>query len=284
MKFGTFLYQTSANSIAAVARKAEECGFESLWIPEHIILPVTYKSPYPYSSSGRMGAPPETPIHDPMLALAYVAGITSRIRLATGVFVLPIRNAFTTAKAVASLDILSGGRFIFGVGIGWLEEEFAAVGMNFKDRAMRTREYIALMKQLWTSESPEYHGKTVAIEGFKFMPKPAQKPYPPIVFGGNTEPSLKRAAKLGDGWYGIAENVEQIGATIKRLREHERAASRTVPLELTVSRLREPLLPGQIEQFAEMGVSRIIVSPGASTKDHIASMEKFGAEVIARQQ
>src|SRR5258708_1049182 len=145
MKFGTFLYQTSANSIGAVARKAEECGFESLWIPEQIILPVTYKSPYPYSSSGRMGAPPETPLHDPMLALAYVAGITSRIRLATGVFVLPIRNAFTTAKAVASLDVLSNGRFIFGVGIGWLEEEFAAVGVNFKDRARRTPEYTAPM-------------------------------------------------------------------------------------------------------------------------------------------
>jgi probable F420-dependent oxidoreductase len=283
MKFGTFLYQTSPNSIGAVARKAEECGFESLWIPEHIILPVTYKSPYPYSSSGRMGAPPESPPHDPMLALAYVAGITSKIRLATGVFVLPIRNAFTTAKAVASLDVLSGGRFIFGVGIGWLEEEFTAVGMNFKDRAMRTREYLALMKELWTSDAPNYHGKSVAVEGVKFMPKPAQKPHPPIVFGGNTEPSLKRAAKLGDGWYGIAESTDQIGATIKRLRELEREAGRTVPLELTVSRLREQLKPEQIGQFAEMGVSRIIVGPGASTKEHIATMEKFGAEVIARQ-
>jgi probable F420-dependent oxidoreductase len=229
-----------------------------------------------------MGARPESPLHDPMLALAFVAGITSKIRLATGVFVLPIRNAFTTAKAVASLDVLSGGRFIFGVGIGWLEEEFTAVGMNFKDRAMRTREYLALMKELWTSDSPNYHGKSVSVEGFKFMPKPAQKPHPPIVFGGNTEPSLKRAAKLGDGWYGIAESTEQIGATIKRLREHERAVGRAVPLELTVSRLREQLKPEQIGQFAEMGVSRIIVGPGASTKEHIASMEKFGAEVIGR--
>jgi probable F420-dependent oxidoreductase len=283
VKFGTFLYQTSPNSIAAVARKAEECGFESLWIPEHIILPVTYRSPYPYSSSGRMGAPAETPLHDPMLALAYVAGITSKIHLATGVFVLPIRNAFTTAKAVASLDVLSGGRFIFGVGIGWLEEEFTAVGMNFKDRAIRTREYIALMKELWTSDSPNYHGKTIAIEGFKFMPKPSQKPHPPIVFGGNTEPSLKRAAKLGDGWYGIAEDVDQIAATITRLREHERAVGRTVPLELTVSRLREQLNPEDIGKFAKMGVSRIIVGPGATTRDHLASMEKFGAEVITRQ-
>jgi probable F420-dependent oxidoreductase len=223
MKFGTFLYQTSPNSIASVARKAEESGFESLWIPEHIILPVTYRSPYPYSSSGKMGAPPETPLHDPLLALAYVAGVTSKIRLATGVFVLPIRNAFTTAKAVASLDVLSGGRFIFGVGIGWLEEEFEGVGMNFKDRALRTREYLALMKELWTQDLPKYHGKTIGVEGFKMMPKPAQKPHPPIVFGGNTEPSLKRAAKLGDGWYGIAEGNDQLATTIKRLRDHERA-------------------------------------------------------------
>src|SRR3984893_17417091 len=278
MKFATFLFQTQPSSIASVARKAEELDFESLWIPEHIILPVNYKSPYPYSSSGRMPAPPETPLHDPMLALAYTAAITSKIRLATGIFVLPIRHPITTANAVASLDVLSGGRFIFGVGIGWLQEEFAAVGMNFKDRAMRTREYLALMKELWTSDVPNYHGKSVSVEGFKFMPKPAQKPHPPIVFGGNTEPSLKRAAKLGDGWYGIAEGNDEIAATIKRLREHERAAERTTPLEITVSRLREQLKPEQIGQFAEMGVSRIIVGPGASTKEHIATMEKFGDE------
>src|SRR5882762_8524820 len=237
MKFATFLFQTAPTSLAAIARKAEELNFESLWIPEHIVLPVKYTSPYPYSSSGRMPAPPEAPLHDPMLVLAYAAALTSKIRLATGIFVLPIRNPFTTAKAVASLDVLSGGRFIFGVGIGWLEEEFEGVGMNFKDRALRSCEYLALMKELWTSDAPNYHGKSVAVEGFKFMPKPAQKPHPPIVFGGNTEPSLKRAAKLGDGGYVIAESTEQIGATIKRLREHEREAGRTVPLELTVSRL-----------------------------------------------
>src|SRR5208337_1451492 len=266
----------------SVTHKAEELGYESLWIPEHIILPVRYKSPYPYSSSGRMPAPPETPLHDPMLVLAYAAALTSKIRLATGIFVLPIRNPFATAKAVASLDVLSGGRFIFGVGIGWLEEEFEAVGMNFKDRALRSREYVEILKALWTSEEPVYHGKTVGIDGFKFMPKPAQKPHPPIVFGGNTEPSLKRAAKLGDGWYGIAEDIDETAATIKRLREHERAAGRTAPLELTVSRLREALKPGDVEKFAEMGVSRIIFGPAATTREHLAAMEKFGAEVIAR--
>jgi probable F420-dependent oxidoreductase len=283
MKFGTFLFQTQAAGLAAIARKAEELGFESLWIPEHIILPAKLRSRYPYSKDGRMPAPPDVPLHDPMLALAYVAALTTKIRLATGIYVVPIRNAFATAKAVASLDVLSGGRFIFGVGIGWLEEEFEAVGMSFKDRALRTREYLELMKALWSEDDPVYRGKTVGIEGFKFMPKPVQKPRPPVVFGGNTEPSLRRAARLGDGWYGIGDSLDGLRADIARLREHERAAGRAKPLELTVSlRAGEPLSPGQVELLAEMGVERILVAMGPATRDALAGMEKFAAEVMSR--
>ncbi|HEY6395356.1 MAG TPA: LLM class F420-dependent oxidoreductase [Candidatus Binataceae bacterium] len=283
MKYGTFLFQTAPSSLSVIATKAEELGYESLWIPEHIILPVTYRSPYPYSSSGRMPAPPETPLHDPMLALAYVAAITKRIRLATGIYVLPIRNPIATAKAVASLDVLSGGRFIFGVGIGWLEEEFEGVGMNFKDRALRTREYIALMKELWTKDAPSYRGKTVSLEGFKFMPKPVQKPHPPIVFGGDTDPSLKRAARLGDGWYGIAESVDGLRKVVARLREAERAQNRSTPLELTISpRFREPLNTGHIKQFTEMGISRMILGAGPATKDQLAAMERFRDDVMSK--
>jgi probable F420-dependent oxidoreductase len=283
MKYGTFLYQTRPSSLAAIARRAEELGFDSLWIPEHIILPVEYKSPYPYSSSGRMPAPPETPLHDPLLALAFVAGITSKIKLATGIYVLPIRNAFATAKAVASLDVLSGGRFIFGIGIGWLEEEFAAVGMNFKDRALRTREYVALMKELWTQTDPVYHGKTIGIEGFRFMPKPVQKPHPPIVFGGHTEPSLKRAARLGDGWYGIAESLDGIKQVIARLREHEGALDRTAALELTVA-LRLPGGPtaDAVRQLADAGVARVLLGAGPATRDQLAAMDHFHDAVMAK--
>lgn len=282
MKYGTFLFQTAPASIASIARKAEELGYESLWIPEHIILPVQYKSPYPYSSSGRMPAPPETPLHDPMLVLAYTAALTSKIRLATGIFVLPIRNAFTTAKAVASLDVLSGGRFIFGIGIGWLEEEFAAVGMNFKDRALRTREYLELMKELWSKDDPVYRGKTVGIEGYRFNPKPVQKPHPPLVFGGHTEPSLKRAARLGDGWYGIGENLDEVASVIKRLREHEKALGRTKPLELTVApRFGGPLTVEQVKRLREMGVERVLLG-GAATRDQIMQMERFRDQVMAK--
>lgn len=283
MKFATFIMQTSPSGLAGVARKAEELGFESLWIPEHIILPIEYKSPYPYGSTGRLPAPPDTPLHDPMLALAYVAGITSRIRIATGVFVLPLRNAFATAKAVASLDVLSGGRFMFGIGIGWLAEEFEAVGYSFRDRAARTREYVALMKELWTRTDPVFEGKTVRLKGFKFMPKPVQQPHPPLIFGGHTEPSLKRVAELGDGWYGIAENIEQIASVIKRLREHERQQNRTKPLEVTLApRLGGPLKVDGVRRLGAMGVERLIVATGANARDAIAGMEKLRDDVMSK--
>jgi len=283
MKFGTFLYQTQPSSIASVARKAEELGYESLWIPEHIILPINYKSPYPYSKNGRMPAPPESPLHDPMLALAYAAAITSKIRLATGIYVLPIRNPVTTAKAVASLDVLSGGRFIFGIGIGWLEEEFEGVGMNFKDRAARTREYVALLKELWTKDDPVFHGKTTNLEGFRMNPKPVQKPHPPIVFGGHTEPALKRTAQLGNGWYGIGEQMAEVDRVIQRLHELERERQRTTPLEITIApRFGGSVTVDQVKQLHEMGVDRVILAAAPATRDHLAGMERFRDEVIAK--
>jgi probable F420-dependent oxidoreductase len=283
MKFGTFVFQTQPSTITAIAHRAEELGFESLWIPEHIMLPVKYKSPYPYSSTGRMPAPPESPLHDPMLVLAYVAAITTKIRLATGIYVLPIRNPFTTAKAVASLDVLSGGRFIFGVGIGWLEEEFEGVGSNFKDRALRSREYVALLKELWASDDPVYHGKTVSIEGFKMNPKPVQKPHPPFVFGGSTEPSLRRTARLGDGWYGIGENLEETERVIKRLREHEKEQHRSQPLELTIApRFGGPITVDQVKRLRDMGVERVLLGAIASTRDQLIQMERFRDDVMTQ--
>jgi len=283
VKFATFLYQIAGPDIARVARRAEELGFESLWIPEHLVLPVEYRSPYPYSADGRMPAPPDTPLHDPFLALAYAAAVTSRIRLATGVFVVPLRNPFATAKAVASLDVLSGGRFIFGVGIGWLEEEFDTVGMTFGDRARRTREYLALMRELWTRNDPVFEGRTVRVAGCKFMPKPIQQPRPPVIFGGHTEPSLRRAAQVADGWYGIAENIADTRDLIARLRGHERAQNRTSPLEITLSpRLGGPLTVAQVQTFAEMGVARLITPVGREPERAVRAMEQFHEQVMSR--
>jgi len=283
VKFATFLHHIAGSDIARVARRAEELGFESLWIPDHLVLPVEYRSRYPYSHDGRMPAPPDTPRHDPFLALAYAAAVTSRIRLATGVFVLPLRNVFATAKAVATLDVLSGGRFIFGVGIGWLEEEFQTVGMNFADRARRTREYLAMMKELWTRSDPVFEGRSVRVEGCKFMPKPIQQPRPPVVFGGHTEPSLRRAAQLGDGWYGIAENLADMRDLIARLRGHERAQNRSTPLEITLSpRLGAPLTAELVGTFAQMGVSRLLIPGERDAESAITGMEQFHGQVMSR--
>jgi probable F420-dependent oxidoreductase len=283
MKFATFLYQIAGPEMVATARRAEELGFESLWIPDHIVLPVDYRSPYPYATSGRMPAPPETPFHDPLLALAFVAGVTSRIRLATGVLVLPMRNPFAVAKAAASLDVVSGGRLILGVGIGWLREEFEAIGMDYEGRARRTREFIALIKELWTAPAPSYHGRTVSADNVRFAPKPLQQPHPPIVLGGDTEPSLRRAAQVGDGWYGIMTSLDQTADTITRLRGHERAARRSRPLEITVNpRFAEPLEAAQVRKLAAMGVDRVIVNVSRNPADALGELQHWHDDVIAK--
>jgi probable F420-dependent oxidoreductase len=261
MKYGTFITSMRPEKIAANLRQAEEVGFESAWIGEHLIMPVNYQSKYPYTSDGRFPAPLDVPFHDPMMTLTYAAAMTSRIRLATGIFVVPLRNPITTAKSVVSLDVLSNGRVIFGVGIGWFAEEFAAtgVGAHFADRALRTREYIEIMKALWTRDDPVYHGKTFSISGVRFNPKPIQKPHPPIVVGGTSDLALKRAVRYGDGWYGIARSMDESQSLIARLREFERGANRARPVEITLSlRTGHPLRADEVQQLRDLGVERTL--------------------------
>jgi probable F420-dependent oxidoreductase len=260
MKFGTFITSQRPERIAANIRAAEQYGFESAWIGEHLILPVDYTSKYPYSPDGRFPAPLDIPFHDPMLALAFAAAVTSRIRLATGIFVVPLRNPVTTAKAVASLDVLSNGRVIFGVGVGWFAEEFAATGARFDDRALRTREYIELMKELWTTEEPTYTGKTFSVKGVRFNPKPVQKPHPPIVVGGTSELAIKRAVRYGDGWYAVARSMEEATTLLAQLGAQCQAAKRTRPVEVTLSlRTGHPLTIAEARELGDRGVARLLV-------------------------
>jgi probable F420-dependent oxidoreductase len=196
--------------------------------------------------------------------------------------VVPLRNPFMTAKAVASLDILSNGRFIFGIGIGWYEEEFEAIGASFKDRALRTREYIEMMKVLWTEDRPVYEGKTVSVKGVTFYPKPIQKPHPPIVVGGDSELAMKRTVRYGDGWYGIARSLDGARKLIAKLKEAQRVAGRTRPIEITLS-----LRPGHLQtldemkQLAELGVDRALAGlpTKALTQDQLT---RFHDDVMSR--
>ncbi len=282
MKFGTFITTVKPERIAAHVRAAEDLGFESVWIGEHMIMPTVSKSKYPYSADGSFPAPANVPFHDPMIALGYAAALTSKIKLATGIYVVPLRNAIASAKAVASLDVLSHGRVIFGVGVGWWAEEFAVVGAPFDDRALRTREYLELMKELWTSDEPVYRGKTIAVEGVRFYPKPEQKPHPPIVVGGISELALKRTVRYGDGWYGIAKSLDEACALIERLRGLEREARRSRPVEVTLSlRTGHPITLDEVKRLGEMGVDRALVGlpVRAFSEDELA---RFRNEVMAR--
>lgn len=282
MKFGTFITSVNPDRIAAHVRAAEDLGYESAWVGEHLIMPTVSKSKYPYSPDGRFPAPLDVPFHDPMLALTYAAALTSKIRLATGIFVVPLRNAIATAKSIASLDVLSRGRVIFGVGVGWWAEEFAKVGASFDDRALRTREYLELMKELWTSDEPVYRGKTIVVEGVRFYPKPVQKPHPPIVVGGTSELAFKRTVRYGDGWYGVAKTLEEARAQIARLRELERAANRTQPVEITLSlRTGHPTTLDEARRLGEIGVDRALVGMPmrAFSEDEL---KRFKDEVMTR--
>ena len=278
MKFGTMLFHHRAPSLVAAAHSAEDLGYESLWMGEHLGLPVELKSTYPYDPSGRPPVRSDAPIMDPIVTFAFLAGQTSRIKFATGVLIVPLRNPFALAKAIATLDTLSNGRFLFGVGIGWLKEEFEWVGMNWEDRALRSNEYLKLMTELWSNSDPAFRGKTVKSEGFKFEPKTVQQPHPPFIFGGNTEAALKRAARLGDGWYGVARSFEEASELIKRLREVEKRYQRGAPLEITVA--VGAVNTDMLKRLADMGVDRVMAS--VPPRDYIGGLQRFHDEVMSK--
>src|SRR5216683_3451847 len=186
----------SPDLLAHFAQTAERCGFESLWTVEHVVFPQNFKSPYPYSRDGKIpGANDEIPIADPLLPLAFAAAVTTKLRLATGVMILPQRHPIYVAKEVATLDVLSGGRAILGIGIGWLKEEFDALGIPFAERAARTRESVRAIRSLWKETPEAFAGKFFRWGPLESNPKPVQKPGVPIVVGGHGEWAARRAAR-----------------------------------------------------------------------------------------
>src|SRR5215472_1439027 len=260
MKFGAFLWQRRGEDLAVNARLAEELGFESLWMGEHLGFPSEFKSPYPYDESGKPPVRNDAMIHDPLIVFAYLAAVTSRIKFGTGVYILPLRNPFSVAKAIASLDQLSHGRFLFGIGVGWLKEEFEWVGMDWDNRARRNNEMLKLMEALFTEEVPAFKGTTVSTRDFYFNPKTVQQPHPPYIIGGNTEAAIKRACRLGDGWYGIAKTLDQAVALVKRVRELEIDYQRPKPLELTMGVQWRNTTVADVNRLAEAGVERVLPS------------------------
>ncbi len=266
MKIGllAFVGPTSANP-AAIARKCEALGFESFYLPEHPILPVNHKTPYPLSPDGKI---PETYANmpDPFVGLALAAGATSRIGLGTGICLVPERDPIVLAKEVATLDLYSGGRFIFGIGAGWLKDESEIMGVDFKKRWAITREYIRAMKALWTTEPASFEGEFVRFPAVRANPKPARKPHPPVHIGaGGVGPSMDRALRdtvaIGDGWAPLGVAPEALATELAKLKKLCAEAGRDFgKLEITVY---APPLRGNpqktIADYREVGAHRLIM-------------------------
>lgn len=275
MKFGlrycnTGRYVSPARAIELV-QAGEEAGFESAWTVEHTVVPGGYESAYPYSPDGKMaGGVDDFPLPDPLIWMAYVASVTSRIRLGTGILILPQHNPVITAKQVASLDHLSGGRVLLGIGVGWLAEEFAAIGTPFADRGRRTDEYVAVMRELWTSSAPTFHGDYVNFDSAHCQPRPAQGTVP-IIVGGHSRAAARRAGRLGDGFFparGASEALIELARSTAV--EHGRDPD---AIEITAS------LPDDLDtipQLAAIGVTRVLVpvTPMAGLATAVASPEE----------
>ena len=256
------------DTMTRLARAAEAAGFESLWVADHVVLP---DPPMPQRPMA-----PDMRLLDPIVALTFVAAHTTRIRLGTGVIVLPQRNPLVLAKQLATLDVLSNGRLIFGLGVGWCEPEFRALDVPFEQRGRRGDEYLAAMRAIWTQEKPAYQGRYVAFADVQAQPRPLQQPTPPIIVGGRTPAAFRRAVEHGHGWYGFGLHVEQAAQDIEALRETEQRHQRPAALgrlEISVTPPGYDVDPVTVERYAAIGVDRLILRP-QPTLD-AAGLEQF---------
>jgi probable F420-dependent oxidoreductase len=267
--------------LAALARGAEERGFHSLWAAEHVVLFDDYASRYPYAADGRIPAGGENGILEPFGALAFLAARTDRIRLGTGICLVPQRNPVYTAKEVATLDWLSNGRFDFGVGVGWLAEEFAACATPFERRGARCRDYLAAMQRLWCDPVSEHKGEFYAFPALRQYPKPVQKPHPPIHFGGESDAALRRVADLGQGWYGFDLAPEQVPAHLARLDAFlARRGRRRADVQVTVSPYLRPLAGDALPRYRDAGVDQLVVMAVAGDADALLRLLDHLAKTV----
>lgn len=283
MKIGVMAANTgpfgAPDRLAHFAQKAEAVGVESLWTVEHVAVPKGYGSQYPYAKSGKMPGPENSPIPDPLIWLCYAAAVTQKIKLGTGVLILPQRHPFYVAKELATLDQLSQGRAILGVGIGWLEEEFRALGIPFEQRASRTEESIQALRSLWGENASEFSGKHYRWGAVESNPKPVQKPGVPIVIGGHVPGAAKRAARCGDGFFPVRSDTLAELLDVLRL---ECAEIGRDPRTVEITSTSAPTLD-EVKRLRDLGVHRFVVLPPGFTHDDVErGFEKLGNDIIAK--
>lgn len=267
-------------------QQVEGLGYESVWTFEHVIIPDEYESKYPYNPSGKLAIPADSGFTDPLIALTYIASCTERLRLGTGVNILSQTNALYLAKQASSLDHLSGGRFMLGVGVGWLEEEFYALGVPFERRGPRADEYIDAMRACWSGDDVQHTGEFLDWQGFRMLPTPAQTPSLPVFIGGTTDAAIRRLVARGDGWYVIHKDLDDFRGHIARMHaECDRQGRDPSELELTAywNYGREGIEGLQV--YKDHGVTRVLINTAAlrmgRPEDAVAQFAEEALEAAA---
>ena len=280
MDIGTSLSISSVSAdIAVLARKAEELGFESCWVPEHTIVPVRTDSKYPGTPDGSI-PPSMDDMADPLIALAKASAVTSVIKLGTSVSLVPEHNPLLMAKQIATLDRLSNGRFIYGIGAGWLKEETEIMGGDFEHRWGQSREAVMAMKELWTKDEAEFHGRFYDFPPVKCSPKPVQKPHPPVYLGGSAARVFQRVVAYGDGWMPVRVNPEQVRAGRATLDELASAAGRD-PKSIRLMVYNVPADRDLIQRMEEAGADRVVVpAPRGPESEVLPGLERLAEQVL----
>ncbi len=274
--------KATVENIQTTSKWAKELGYHSLWLTDHVVLAEEVNALYPYRSHGKWDYSPDTIWTDPLLTLAWAGQYAPGLQLGTSVLVFPIRNPILLAKQIASLDFLSGGRVIMGVGVGWMEEEFDIIGEKFHGRGQRTEEMVALMRQLWTGEEVEFNGEYYQVPSCRMHPASVQDSIP-IVWGGHSDISIERAARVGDGWHPTQITIDQLSDGLKKLRNHCERYERDFDSLTIIAR------PGDIYDIDEesharhqaMGVSHMVVDTPIHERDPQLSLVRAKMERVA---
>jgi probable F420-dependent oxidoreductase len=279
VKFAITFGQLHPKYFLDAALEADRLGFESVWLPEHLVFPLDMRGQL-VPGEEHPPVPPSTPVFDACAYLSWIAAQTTSLRLGTFVYLLGLRHPFVSARAFATLDIVSAGRAEVGIGAGWLETEWEAAGLDPRTRGRRLDEAIGVCKRLWTEETIEHHGEFYDFEPVMFEPKPVQQPHPPIVIGGESRRALRRAASVCDGWIGMSHTPESAARQVSHLREQERAVGRTArPVSVTV--MGDVEEASDIQRWEEAGVDRLIVVPWARSREAVDGLRRFAERFFA---
>jgi probable F420-dependent oxidoreductase len=288
MKFAIAFANTgpfiNPDKAVAMAQAAEAAGFESLWTVEHVVVPADYQSPYPYSDTGKMPGGDDSPIPDPLIWLTYVAAATQAINLATGILILPQRNPVVLAKELATLDFMSNGRMVLGTGVGWMKEEFDAIGVPFDERGRRTDDHVAAMRALWSQEKATHHGEFTQFDECISRPQPVRGSVP-IHIGGHTDIAARRAGRLGDGFFPGRGTHEELSRSFDIVRNEAKEHGRD-PDAIEMTTGGNGAVCGraldEVKALADIGVSRVILPAFLFYRDTAAALARYGEDVISK--